>query len=66
MIKRFVIDTLAYMTFWTGFSVIIQLFIIGLTITQFITGSIIGFTLTILLGGFFGRYIDWWRRKFNV
>ncbi len=65
-LKRFLVDTIAYLTFWSGISAFIQIFIIRLTWTQFIAGSIIGFILTILLGGFFGRYLDLWRRNFEV
>jgi predicted transcriptional regulator len=66
VLRRFIIDTLAYATFWSGIWTFVQIFILKFTLFQFVANAIIGFVLTVLFGGIFGRYLDLWRGKFNV
>ena len=66
LMKKFAVDTLAYVTFWSGFSFIIQVLIVGIEWNKFVTGSVIGFILTILLGGPYGRYLDIFRQKLHI
>ena len=66
LMKKFAIDTLAYMTFWSGFAFVIQVLVVGIEWEKFLASSAIGFLLTILLGGPFGRYLDVFRQKFHV
>lgn len=66
VLKKFIVDTIAYVTFWSTISAFIQIYVIKLTWSQFIEGSIIGLALTVILGGVFGRYLDALRKKFDV
>jgi len=66
MLKRFAVDTLAYLTFWSGVWTLIQVFILELSWFQYVANAVIGFVLVLLLGGIFGKYLDTLRRKFNV
>jgi len=66
LVKKFSVDTLAYMTFWSVFTYIIQVLIVGIELEKFVTSSALGFVLTILLGGLFGRYLDVFRQRFHV
>lgn len=64
--KRYIIDTLGYIVFWSWIIVLIQIVIVGIPIEKFITTSTIGFIVTMLLGGLFGRFIDVFRSLFGV
>jgi CBS domain-containing protein len=66
LLKRYLVDTFAYMLFWSGFTVIIQLFIVGISIDKFVQLSILGFIVTVLLSGLFGRFLDFLRDKFKA
>jgi len=66
LVKKFAVDTIAYLTFWSGFTFVIQVLIVGIEWEKFAISSAIGFVLTILLGGPFGRYLDIFRQKFHV
>lgn len=61
--NKFMIDTFAYMSFWSGFSYIINVMIIGISFDKYFMSSIIGFVLSIFLAGFYGRYLDFCRKK---
>ena len=64
--KKFAVDTLAYVTFWSGVSYVISILIVGIEWDKYVASSAIGFVVTILLGGPFGRYLDVFRQKFHV
>lgn len=66
IMKKWFVDTIAYFIFWTIISTYIQIFIVKLTWQQYIIGSIVGTIATILFSGLYGRFLDWFRRKFNV
>ena len=66
MAKRFIVDTLAYITFWSVLGTLVQVFILRLTWFQFVASSTAGVVLTIVFGGLFGRYLDLFRIKFHV
>jgi CBS domain-containing protein len=66
IIKKWFVDTLAYFIFWTIISTIIQIYIVKLTWQQYIIGSTVGTIATLLFSGLYGRFLDWFRRKFNV
>lgn len=66
ILKKWFVDTIAYFIFWTIISTYIQIFIVGLTWQQYIIGSTAGTITTILFSGLYGRFLDWFRRKFNV
>lgn len=66
ILKRYLIDTLAYMVFWPGFTVVIQVFIVGISMDKFVQSSILGFIVTVLLSGLFGRFLDLLRNKFKA
>lgn len=66
LVKKFAVDTLAYVTFWSGFAFVIQVIIVGIEWEKYVTSSALGFILTTLLGGPFGRYLDVFRQKFRV
>ncbi len=61
--KKFAVDTFSYMSFWAGFSYLINVQLIGISFEKYIASSIIGFILSLALGGVFGRYIDFCRKK---
>jgi predicted transcriptional regulator len=64
--KRFLVDTLAYISFWTLPLAFVQLYIVRLSVPQFLTASAMGFVVTLLLAGGFGGYLDFVRAKFGV
>jgi len=64
--KRYIVDTFAYIVFWSGITVIIQLFIVGITLEKFVASSLLGLVATILLAGIYGRFLDMIRNKFKV
>jgi len=66
LLKRYVVDTVAYISFWSGISFVIQVMIVGLTFQQLVAGSAIGFAVQVALGGPFGRYLDMLRSRFEV
>jgi len=66
ILKRYLVDTLAYIVFWSGFTVIIQVLIVGISMEKFVQSSILGFIVTVLLSGLFGRFLDLCRNKFKV
>lgn len=66
MLKRFLVDTLAYITFWSVLGTLVQVFVLRLTWVQFVANSTSGVVLTIIFGGLFGRYLDLLRMKFQV
>ena len=60
------VDTIAYVSFWSGLSFIINVLIVGIELNKFVTSSVIGFALSLVLGGPFGRYLDIFREKARV
>ena len=63
LVKKFLVDTIAYVSFWSGLSFIINVLIVGIELNKFVTSSVIGFALSLVLGGPFGRYLDIFREK---
>ena len=66
MFKRYLIDTFAYVVFWSGFTVLIQVFIVGISFDKFVASSALGFIVTIIVGGLFGRFLDVMRNMFKA
>jgi len=66
LVKKYAVDTAAYISFWSGISFVIQVMIVGITFQQLVAGSVIGFVVQIVLGGPFGRYLDVLRHRFEV
>ena len=66
ILKRYFVDTFAYIVFWSGLTVIIQLFIVGIPIDKFVASSILGFILTVILSGLYGRFLDIIRNKLRA
>lgn len=65
-LKRFVVDTLAQVVFWSWISLYIRLCIVGIPFEKLVAESVLGFVATLLLGGFFGRFLDALRTRFRV
>jgi CBS domain-containing protein len=66
LLKRFLVDTMAYLTFWSGIWTFVQIYVLKFTVTQYIANAAIGSILTIALGGIYGRYLDAIRRRADV
>jgi predicted transcriptional regulator len=66
LVKKFLVDTIAYVSFWSGLSFIINVLIVGIELNKFVTSFAIGFALSLVLGGPFGRYLDVFREKARV
>ncbi|MFH0748709.1 MAG: CBS domain-containing protein [Candidatus Bathyarchaeota archaeon] len=41
ILKRYLVDTFAYMVFWPGFTVVIQVFLVGIPLDKFVQSSIL-------------------------
>ncbi len=66
LLKRFLVDTLAYITFWSGIWTLIQLYVLKFTLIQYVENAMLSTVLTVIFGGLYGRYLDIWRRKMAV
>jgi predicted transcriptional regulator len=66
VIKRYVVDTFGYLIFWSGITIVIQLYIAGISFEKFVISSVIGFVVTLFFAGIYGRFIDKLRNKFEV
>jgi len=66
LFKRFLVDTLAYITFWSGIWTLVQIYVLKFTLTQYVANATIGSILTVALGGIYGRYLDALRRRADV
>lgn len=64
--KRYVVDTLAYIVFWSWITVVVQIYIVGIPVEKFVASSALGFIITMFLGGLFGRFLDTLRARFEV
>jgi len=65
-VKGYIVDTLAYISFWSFLTYFINVILVGIPIGQFIASSILGLIVTSALAGVFGRYLDYVRKKFHV
>ncbi|MCW4041171.1 MAG: L-alanine exporter AlaE [Candidatus Bathyarchaeota archaeon] len=66
LFKRYTVDTLAYILFWSGITILIQVYLVGISYEQFLTSSILGFLVTLGIGGVYGRFLDLLRKRFEV
>ncbi len=66
VLKRFLVDTIAYVTFWSGIWTFVQIYILKFTLTQYVANAAIGSILTVAFGGIYGRYLDTLRRRADV
>ncbi len=66
LLKKYAVDTIAYTTFWSGISLVIQVVIVGITVQQLVAGTAIGMAVQVALGGLFGRYMDLLRHRLQV
>jgi len=64
--KRFLSDTFAYVSFWTLPLALLQLYVVRISVPQFLLASVMGFLVTLLLAGAFGGYLDFVRAKLGV
>lgn len=64
--KRFLVDTLAYVTFWSGIWTFVQIYVLKFTLAQYVANAAIGSILTVAFGGIYGRYLDALRRRADV
>ncbi|MCW4038472.1 MAG: L-alanine exporter AlaE [Candidatus Bathyarchaeota archaeon] len=64
--KKYIVDTLAYILFWSWINICIQIVVVGISFEKFIISSIYGFIATLLIGGLFGGFLDVFRKKFEV
>ncbi len=51
LVKKILVDTIAYVSFWSGLSFIINVLIVGIEFNKFVTSSAMGFALSLVLGG---------------
>jgi len=66
LLKKYAVDTIAYLSFWSGISFVIQVMVLGITFQQLVAGTALGFAVQVVLGGPFGRYLDLLRHRFEV
>ncbi len=66
LLKRFLVDTLAYITFWSWIWTLIQIYILKFTLIQYLENTVVSTVITVIFGGLYGRYLDVWRRKMSV
>jgi len=66
MLKKLAVDTAAYAIFWSSFSYIISVLIVGIGIDKYLVSSAIGWIVTIAFAGVYGRFLDIFREKFSV
>ena len=66
LFKRYMVDTLAYILFWSGITILIQVYLVGISYEQFLTSSFLGFLVTLGVGGVYGRFLDLLRRRFEA
>ncbi|MEM2226333.1 MAG: L-alanine exporter AlaE [Candidatus Bathyarchaeia archaeon] len=66
ILKRFLVDTIAYITFWSGIWTFVQIYVLKLTLAQYVANAAIGSILTMAFGGIYGRYLDALRRRADV
>lgn len=66
VLKRFLVDTIAYITFWSGIWTFVQIYVLKFTLTQYVANAAIGSILTVAFGGIYGRYLDALRRRADV
>ncbi len=66
LLKKFAIDVLAYAIFWSSFSYLIQVFIVGIEWNKYVASSALGWVVTIVLAGPYGRFLDIFRRRFHA
>lgn len=64
--KRFLVDTLAYISFWTLPVAFVQVYLVKISVPQFLAASAGGFVLTLFLAGLFGSYLDYVRTRFDL
>jgi signal-transduction protein with cAMP-binding, CBS, and nucleotidyltransferase domain len=65
-LKKYVADTSAQFMFFGTLSVILDVFIVGIAVNQWIASNILGTISTLGLGGVFGTFLDRWRQKLGV
>ncbi len=65
-LKKYAVDTIAYLSFWSGISFVIQVMVVGITFRQLVAGTAMGFAVQVAFGGPFGRYLDLLRHRFEV
>jgi CBS domain-containing protein len=64
--KKYMVDTVAYILFWSWINICIQIVVVGISFEKFILSSIYGFIATLLIGGLFGTFLDVLRERFGV
>lgn len=64
--RMFIVDTLATTLFWFVVHGLKDVFIVRLTLTQVLLAGLTGMALNILLGGVYGQFLNYVRRKANV
>jgi CBS domain-containing protein len=64
--KKYVADTSAQFIFFGSMSLILDVFVVGIAVNQWIASNILGTISTLGLGGLFGAFLDTWRHKLGV
>lgn len=63
--RRYAIDSLASIAFWVPIYLIFNIFVLQLEIWQVLTIAGFSAIVNVTFGGLFGRFLDWWRKKFD-
>jgi len=63
--KLMIIDTITTTIFWLVVHALKDIFIVGLTLYQTLTAAATGVVLNLLLGGIYGRVLDFVRKIFG-
>ena len=63
---RWAVDTSVYFIFWTLIGYIIQVVVVGITVTQYLSASFIGTIVTLLLVRVYTKFLDYVRYKLDT
>lgn len=64
--KKYIIDSLASIVFWVPLYIVFNYLVLRLEIWQILAMAAFSATINLVFGGLFGRFLDLWRRLFNV
>ncbi len=64
--KRYIIDSLASILFWVPLYIIFNYFVLNLEVWQVLATAAFSTAINLIFGGLFGRFLDLWRRIFNI
>ncbi|MEM2855642.1 MAG: L-alanine exporter AlaE [Candidatus Nitrosocaldaceae archaeon] len=64
--KKYIIDSLASILFWVPLYILFNYFVLKLDIWQILAMAAFSATINLIFGGLFGKFLDRWRRLFNI